>query len=123
MSIRSISALLAVATLVLASSRPVAAQDPAPAPKKAAPAPSKAKGAASGAKAQGKLKPVDINSASKNELAFMLKIPEEVAAKIVAGRPYPTKARLLTKNIVSAEVYAAIKDKVVARQVPEPGRR
>jgi len=67
---------------------------------------------------KGKLKPVDINSATKEEISFMLGIDVGLAAKIVAGRPYLTKARLVTQNIVSAEVYASIKDKVVARQSP-----
>jgi DNA uptake protein ComE-like DNA-binding protein len=69
---------------------------------------------------KGKLKPVDINSATKEELSFMLKIDVALAAKIVAGRPYPTKARLLTNKIVTPEVYAAIKDRVVAKQGPAP---
>ena len=69
---------------------------------------------------KGKLKPVDINSATKEEISFMLGIDVGLASKIVAGRPYPTKARLVTQNIVSAEVYASIKDKVVARQSPAP---
>jgi DNA uptake protein ComE-like DNA-binding protein len=105
------SKTLLSAALLLAAGFPLAAQDkpaakPAPGPAaKAAPA-----------RTKGKLKPVDINSATKNEIAFMLAIPEDLAAKIVAGRPYPTKARLLTNKIVTAEVYAAIKDKVVARQ-------
>lgn len=70
------------------------------------------------ARTKGKLKPVDINSATKEEISFMLGIDVGLAAKIVAGRPYLTKARLVTQNIVSAEVYASIKDKVVARQSP-----
>lgn len=70
------------------------------------------------ARTKGKLKPVDINSATKEEISFMLGIDVSLAAKIVAGRPYPTKARLLTKNIVTAEVYASIKDRVIARQGP-----
>jgi DNA uptake protein ComE-like DNA-binding protein len=67
-------------------------------------------------RSKGKLKPVDINSATKEEISFMLGIDVGLAAKIVAGRPYLTKARLVTQNIVSAEVYASIKDKVVAKQ-------
>lgn len=65
---------------------------------------------------KGKLKPVDINNATKEEISFMLKIDVSVAAKIVAGRPYQTKARLLTNNVVSVETYNAIKDRIVAQQ-------
>ena len=83
-------------------------------------APAKPKPSVPEARTKGKLKPVDINSATKEEISFMLGIDVGLAAKIVAGRPYLTKARLLTQNIVPAEVYTAIKDKVVAKQSPAP---
>jgi competence protein ComEA len=107
MTIRFIRTSLTAALLLLAAGLPLAAQAK-PAMKGQAPLASP--------RAKGKLKPVDINSATKNELGFMLGIPEDLAAKIVAGRPYGSKAHLLTRNIVSAEVYAKIKDKVVAKQ-------
>lgn len=115
MKTQTIKTSLAAAVLFLTARLPMAAQDNPAA--KSAPAPA-AKGMARTApvKAKGKLKPVDINSAAKEEISFMLGIDVALAAKIVAGRPYPTKARLLTNQIVSAEVYAAIKDKVVAKQ-------
>lgn len=116
MPTRSIHLLLAACLLSLAA--PASAQEK-PAPKSAP----QAKAGKPAAAPRGKLKPVDLNSATKNELSFMLKIPEDVAARIVAGRPYPTKARLLTQNIVSAEVYASIKDRVVARQPGAPAQR
>lgn len=105
------SKTLLSAALLLTAGFTLAAQDKPAA--KAAPVQA---AKAAPARTKGKLKPVDINSATKNEIAFMLAIPEDLAAKIVAGRPYPTKARLLTNKIVTPEVYAAIKDKVVARQ-------
>lgn len=107
MTIRTIRTVLAAAMLLLTAGLPLAAEGK-PDPQGKAPAAS--------ARTKGKLKPVDINGATKNELSFMLGIPEELAAKIVAGRPYRSKAHLLTRNIVSAEVYARIKDKVVAKQ-------
>jgi DNA uptake protein ComE-like DNA-binding protein len=64
----------------------------------------------------GRLRKVDLNSAPKENLVFMLKIPEQVAAKIIAARPFRTKAQLVNQGIVSAEVYAAIKDKVVVKR-------
>jgi DNA uptake protein ComE-like DNA-binding protein len=116
MTTRILRLHLAIAMLLLSLGLPLAADDQ-PAPKGKAP-----KAAATpAAKAKGKLKPVDLNSATKNELAFMLEIPEELAAKIVAGRPYRTKAHLYTRNIVSAEVYARIKGRVIAVQ-PKPVR-
>jgi DNA uptake protein ComE-like DNA-binding protein len=107
MTIRSLMTSLAAVLLLLAAGLPLAAQTK-PAVKGRAPSASP--------RAKGKLKPVDINGATKNELGFMLGIPEELAARIVAGRPYGSKAHLLTRNIVSADVYAKIKDKVIAKQ-------
>ncbi|BDU68211.1 hypothetical protein GETHOR_03120 [Geothrix oryzae] len=113
MTIRTLRTCLAVAMLLLTAAAPLAAEDQPAAKGKAARAP---KAPAAGLRTKGKLKPVDINGAAKNELSFMLGIPEELAAKIIAGRPYHSKAHLLTRNIVSPEVYARIKDKVVAKQ-------
>ncbi|MBI2317344.1 MAG: helix-hairpin-helix domain-containing protein [Betaproteobacteria bacterium] len=47
---------------------------------------------------------VDINSARKAELMKLPGIGEAEADKIIAGRPFPTKARLVTNNIISIEV-------------------
>lgn len=59
---------------------------------------------------------VDINGARKAELMKLPGIGAAEADKIVAGRPYPTKARLVTNNIISIEVYDKLKHRVVARQ-------
>ncbi|HXD41449.1 MAG TPA: helix-hairpin-helix domain-containing protein [Ramlibacter sp.] len=59
---------------------------------------------------------VDINSASKDELKKLPGIGDADADKIIAGRPYLTKAHLQTHNIVSPGVYQAIQQRVVARQ-------
>ena len=59
---------------------------------------------------------VDINSARKAELMKLPGIGETEADKIIAGHPYPTKARLVTNNIVSIEVYEKLKRLVIARQ-------
>lgn len=120
MNTRTLRPLLVAATLLLAAGLPLRAEDK-PAPKAAKAQPAKPAPAAN-ARTKGKLKPVDINHATRNEIAFMLAIPAELAEKIIAGRPYKTKAHLLTHNIVTAEVYEAIKDKVIARQTPPPTR-
>jgi len=61
-------------------------------------------------------KPVDINSARKVELMKLPGIGAAEADKIIAGRPFPTKARLVTNNIISIEDYNKLKHRVVARQ-------
>lgn len=94
-----------------------------PAPKaKRAEKPASVKGVPEAAlpRTKGKLKPVDINHATKEEISFMLGIDVSLAAKIVAGRPYLTKARLLTSHILTAAEYASLKDRVVAGQGSKP---
>lgn len=113
MTIRFLSSLLGTLALALGTALSLSAEE---APKKAKAPSTAAKAPAAPSRTKGKLKPVDINSATKEEISFMLGIDVALAAKIVAGRPYPTKARLLTRNIVTADVYASIKDRVVAMQ-------
>ena len=77
----------------------------------------KTKAAAKNSKpAQPKVEPVDINSASKEELKKLPGISDADADKIIAGRPYLTKAHLQTHNIVSPGVYQSLRPLVVARQ-------
>lgn len=67
----------------------------------------------------GKVKRVDINSASPAELKAALGVDDAMANKIVKGRPYPTRSHLVTKNVMPFEVYSALKDRMVAVQ-PAP---
>lgn len=67
-------------------------------------------------KAAPKVALVDINRATKAELKTLPGIQDPQADRIIAGRPYPTKARLVTRNILSAELYEAIKKRIVAKQ-------
>ncbi|OIQ78669.1 helix-hairpin-helix motif protein [mine drainage metagenome] len=62
------------------------------------------------------VKLVDINSASVKELATLPGITAQDAAKIVAGRPYGSKAWLVTNNILPQSKYPAISGLVIARQ-------
>jgi DNA uptake protein ComE-like DNA-binding protein len=59
---------------------------------------------------------VDINTATEKELADLPKIGEARAKAIVKGRPYSGKDDLLRKKIIPKDAYAAIKDKVIAKQ-------
>jgi DNA uptake protein ComE-like DNA-binding protein len=62
----------------------------------------------------GKL--VDINHATKDELNTLPGIQDPQADRIIAGRPYLTKARLVTRKVLSPELYEAIKKRIVAKQ-------
>jgi DNA uptake protein ComE-like DNA-binding protein len=62
--------------------------------------------------------PMDINSASEEELATLPKIGPVRAKAIVAGRPYRAKNELLDKKIIPKDAYNSIKDMVIAKHQP-----
>ena len=59
---------------------------------------------------------VDINSATKEELMKVPGIGDATADKIIAGRPFASKAQLLSKGLVTKAQYAKIKGMVTAKQ-------
>ncbi len=115
------SALIAAA-LLLSASLPLAAESkPGTAGEtKAISAPKLAEKNAKTATAAAKVKLVDINSAGKTELKTLPGIGDAEADKIVAGRPYLSKANLVTHNILSREVYENLKKLVIAKQKGNP---
>lgn len=106
----------ACAFLLLQIPNSLAAQAASSKPKAtASQAPQKPAEAWMAPRTRGKLKPVDINKATLEEIGFMLGIDRDLAAKIVAGRPYLTKTRLYTKKVLTKEQYLALKDRVVVK--------
>lgn len=106
------SALIALALLL--GTAPTFAQD-----KPAAPGAASAKAHKKETKSPKPAKLVDINSASKAELKKLPGIGDAEADKIIAGRPYLTKAELATKKILPTGIFVQIKGQIIAKQKPE----
>jgi DNA uptake protein ComE-like DNA-binding protein len=63
-----------------------------------------------------KKEPLDINSASAEDLKTIPGIGDAYAKKIVDGRPYKRKDELVQKKVVPQATYDKIKDQIVAKQ-------
>jgi DNA uptake protein ComE-like DNA-binding protein len=71
------------------------------------------------AKPAAKVKIVDINTAGKKELMTLPGIHDAEADKIIAGRPYYSKAELTTSGVLPRAVYEGLKSQVIAKQTKE----
>jgi competence protein ComEA len=59
---------------------------------------------------------VDINSASREQLAELGGIGDEYAEKVIASRPYKNKKELKTRKILPPANYKQVADKIIAKQ-------
>ena len=114
---RILKAAVVASALLFCASLTLAAENKAPAAEqsKATGKPAEKAAKAKAAKA-AKVKLVDINSADKAELKTLPGISDADAEKIIAGRPYLSKANLVTHKIISMGAYQQLKDKVIAKQ-------
>jgi DNA uptake protein ComE-like DNA-binding protein len=107
---RILTALALAAALALPLSVAAASTTPATNPAKSAtPAVKKSVHHPTSAK-------VDINTATRAELAGVPGIGEPVADKIIAARPFTSRTQLLSRKIVSHAAYTRIAPHVIARQ-------
>lgn len=107
------------AAFVMMSSMASRADEDVPKPKRQAKprgeAVAKAKAKAK-AKAEADANLVDINSATKEQLKAIPGLTDAYAEKIIAGRPYLSKAHLVTKEVLPLGIYHSIRGRVAARQ-------
>lgn len=58
------------------------------------------------------LTPVNVNTASSNDMVLFLGLTKDVAERIVANRPYKVRGELVAKNVLPKATYDVIKDRI-----------
>lgn len=117
MNYRSIPVALISAVLLLGANQSMAADSKAAAPQQAASkSPTSKSGAVAKPKAAAKTKLVDINTAKTEELKNLPGITDAEAAKIIAGRPYASKADLVVRKLIDDAAYENLKKLIIAKQ-------
>ena len=103
-------------SLLVGLTLPLLVAAPALAQGQMAPATAPAAKPATTASAPAAAQLIDINSATKAELEPLKGIGPVRADAIIKGRPYKGKDELVQKKIIPENVYADIKDKIIAKQ-------
>jgi len=71
--------------------------------------------------------PLDINTATKQQLMTLDGIGDARSDAIIKGRPYRAKNELVDKSVVPQAVYDKIKDQIIAKHVAQapasPGKK
>jgi cell division protein FtsB len=55
---------------------------------------------------------MNVNKASAGDMVLVLGLPQDVADRIVAGRPYRVKGELVAKNVVPKDTFDRIKERI-----------
>ena len=111
------STLIALALAALADAACAAGAGPASAPAAGGHTPAAAK------RAGAPIELIDINSASRDQLKTLPGIGDAQAQKIIAARPYFSKADLASKDVLPTGVYLSLKDRIIAKQKAKAPRK
>ncbi|MEP6643210.1 MAG: helix-hairpin-helix domain-containing protein [Acidobacteriaceae bacterium] len=60
--------------------------------------------------------PLDLNTATKDQLMSLPGITVERADRLIAGRPYQSTSEVVSRHIISAQAYERIKEHVTAKK-------
>ncbi len=116
MTRQSLISLVTIPALLVAFAAPSFAAAKKAAPAKQVQAKSQAAKAAPAKTAAKAVELVDINSATKEQLAALPAIGDAYAQKIIDGRPYGKKSELKTRNILPAKAYTKVAKLIIAKQ-------
>jgi len=62
------------------------------------------------------LSPININTASANDMVLFLRLSKDLAERVIVNRPYRLKGELVAKNILPKATFDSIKDKISVGQ-------
>ena len=76
----------------------------------------KAQATSSPADSSSANKPIDINSASQDDLKTLPGIGDAYSAAIIKNRPYANKSQLVSRKVVPQATYDKISSRIIAKQ-------
>ncbi len=122
LSIKTLPRMMALATLLFSVSLLGGAQTAAPAKqtktqvRTQTTTKKKVEGTAATQTAGSQTDPVDINTATKEQLEALPAIGTTYSQKIIDNRPYKRKDELVSKKVIPTATFQKIRSKIIAKQ-------